>query len=372
MDKKLGTLQIFPGPEYRSSERLHDRFLALSKHNTGTVITISSVNDTFYVGEFKFVFLANSRSILGSLKFLLSVLKEAKILKKKKSLDLVVCYDALKIGAFGYIVKLLFGAKLLVEINSEVNSKVLFEFKAGLKMRLKKKFYPMVQKFIIRRADGVKCLFEGQIKNIETQKSTVIESFFDHSPIERGKYSAISERKILSMGFPSYIKGFDILIEAFIKISNKFPHWNLEIVGWFDKHDLEQLSKIISGCTQITISKPISLSEVPSKIDSCSLFVLASRSEGMGRVLVEAMARGRARVGANVGGIPSVIDDGVDGLLFESENVDDLADKLINLLSSEAKRERLAVNGLARFEREFTLENYASRASSLYHKVASK
>jgi glycosyltransferase involved in cell wall biosynthesis len=50
----------------------------------------------------------------------------------------------------------------------------------------------------------------------------------------------------------------------------------------------------------------------------------------MGRVLVEAMAAEKPRIGSSVGGIPTMINDGVDGYLVEPENIGDLAKKLEN------------------------------------------
>jgi len=61
---------------------------------------------------------------------------------------------------------------------------------------------------------------------------------------------------------------------------------------------------------------------------ACRCFVLPSREEGMGRVLLEAMASAKPVIGANVGGIPALIEDGKNGYLFESEDVDELAKKL--------------------------------------------
>ena len=78
----------------------------------------------------------------------------------------------------------------------------------------------------------------------------------------------------------------------------------------------------------------------------CSLFVLPSRTEAMGRVLLEAMACKKPIIASNVGGIPEIIKDGYNGLLFESENVDDLAEKIRLVLSNKKYPTMLRNNGI--------------------------
>ena len=79
---------------------------------------------------------------------------------------------------------------------------------------------------------------------------------------------------------------------------------------------------------------------------ACSLYVLASRTEAMGRVLLEAMASEKPIIASNVDGVPTVIRDGYNGLLFVSESVDDLADKMRTVLSDKQRATTLARNGL--------------------------
>ncbi len=83
------------------------------------------------------------------------------------------------------------------------------------------------------------------------------------------------------------------------------------------------------------------------------------------------MARSKPRIGSTAGGIPTVIDHGVDGLLFESNNAEDLKDKLRILMSSESLRKKYAEAGRARFQAEFTVEQYGTYIKTLYEDVLS-
>jgi glycosyltransferase involved in cell wall biosynthesis len=101
--------------------------------------------------------------------------------------------------------------------------------------------------------------------------------------------------------------------------------------------------------------------------------VLPSRAEGMGRVLVEAACRGRALVGANRGGIPDVVEDGVNGVLVDPERPGALAEALLRVLSDRAEAERLGANARRTGEEwSVTPEQYAERLSRLIRDVLAK
>jgi glycosyltransferase involved in cell wall biosynthesis len=79
-------------------------------------------------------------------------------------------------------------------------------------------------------------------------------------------------------------------------------------------------------------------------INRCHALLLPSRTEGMGRVLLEAMAASKPLVGARVDGIPRIIRHDQNGLLFESGNASDLARQLEKLLGDPAYARRLGEN----------------------------
>jgi glycosyltransferase involved in cell wall biosynthesis len=237
---------------------------------------------------------------------------------------------------------------------------------------LKKWLYPRIQQFVISRADALKCLFKQQLEGFNIPKSIIVSDFFDYTPIESKEYVNINSKIILSIGFPSYIKGMDILVDAFARLSDKYPDWELWIVGWMTFSEKEELSKLAKNNKNIKIMNPVDFSQIPELIDNCEIFVLASRTEAMGRVLIESMARSKARVGSNVDGIPTVINNNVDGMLFEKGNVNELMVKLSTLMSSESMRKDLAVAAYKRFRAEFTIKEYSFYIRQLYGAIMSK
>ena len=108
----------------------------------------------------------------------------------------------------------------------------------------------------------------------------------------------------------------------------------------------------------------LSTAEVVRALDEASILLLPSRSEGMGRVVIEAQLRGRPVLGSNVGGIPDLVTDGVDGVLADPEP-QRLAEAL-EVLGDRAELERLAANARVAGERWLVSpDDYAARMREL-------
>jgi glycosyltransferase involved in cell wall biosynthesis len=105
---------------------------------------------------------------------------------------------------------------------------------------------------------------------------------------------------------------------------------------------------------------------------SATCSVLPSKQENFGLALAEAMAAGVAVLGANVGGIPDVIQNEVTGLLFDPDNPDELAQLLIDLHADKGKMQRLADAGRAEAIRRFSIESVTAAHLQMYHELLSK
>jgi glycosyltransferase involved in cell wall biosynthesis len=145
------------------------------------------------------------------------------------------------------------------------------------------------------------------------------------------------------MGAPWFLKGADILIRAFRKIETEFPATKIRLMGYIpDEHLLREM---IGDSKQIELLKPQAKLQTFQAMTDCSIYALCSRTDAAPRVVLEAMAAGKPVIGSRVGGVPYYIRDGETGLIFESENVDELAEKLRLLLNSPELRARLGQNG---------------------------
>jgi glycosyltransferase involved in cell wall biosynthesis len=93
--------------------------------------------------------------------------------------------------------------------------------------------------------------------------------------------------------------------------------------------------------------------DMPNMMHTLDILAAPSRSEGMGRVIVEAMAAGTPVVGANAGGIKEVILHDKTGFLFEGDNKEELKKQLLGLIKDKQLREKLGAAGKIRSENYF-------------------
>jgi glycosyltransferase involved in cell wall biosynthesis len=89
-------------------------------------------------------------------------------------------------------------------------------------------------------------------------------------------------------------------------------------------------------------------------------------TEGLGVVLLEAMASGVPVIGTGVGGIPDIIKDGETGLLSLEKNPKDLADKICTLLTDEDLRKKVTEKGYQLVTKEFSWDVIAKEYAGLY------
>lgn len=156
-------------------------------------------------------------------------------------------------------------------------------------------------------------------------------------------------------------KGVDLLLESFAVLSRNFSNLKLVIVG--DGPDKDELTKL--SCKLGVAERVSFVGNVENTEDYYShLFdinVLASREEALPLTVLEAAACGLPNVISRVGGVHEIIEDGINGYLFEKENVTELSEKLTLLIKNENLRKTFGESGRTKIERNFSLETYSSR-----------
>ncbi|MDB4442613.1 glycosyltransferase family 4 protein [bacterium] len=151
---------------------------------------------------------------------------------------------------------------------------------------------------------------------------------------------------LLFVGNIIYRKGVDILFDALNKFQNIFEMSILIIGDGPDRQALEALSLREPLKGRVVWCGEKRNDELPQWYAAADAFVLPSRSEGTPTVILEAMASGTPIIASKVGGIPEIISDGVNGLLFESEKSEQLCVCLEKLLRDPSLRQRLAENAI--------------------------
>jgi len=348
---------------------IEEKLNYLSKYIFGDIIAATIKRDMHYnkLGEFRFHPISYKRtSILRNLteyRFIFQALKLFFI--KKYRFEVIVSPNPLNTGLEALIIRIFTKAKVIVEING--NFEEAFKYGAGgtinpsLTDKIKGFASKILINFVVGKADIIRILNEKQIPSSLRKKPDILKKLvwypeyvatrhFRNLKITDGQY-------ILFIGHPWYLKGIDILIKAFNQISPNFPDYNLKVIGWCPtgRDFFENLAKPNKN---IELLGPLLFKDVPKVMAACSLFILPSRTEAMGRVLIEAMACKKPVIGSNVDGIPNIVKHNFNGLLFESENVDDLAAKISMVLGDKNLAAKLSTNAYDHLLKNFTEEHY--------------
>ena len=176
--------------------------------------------------------------------------------------------------------------------------------------------------------------------------------------------------RALFVGVLERYKNVDGLAEAWRRAAPRVPGSQLHVVGSGTLRPVvEQLVEDLPARTSWT--ERLTPSEVAAALDESTLLVLPSRSEGMGRVIVEAFCRARPVVATRVGGIPDLVQDESNGLLVEPGDTDGLADALVRVLDGRELAERLGA-GAHSSAALWTVspEDFASRLRDLVGRIA--
>lgn len=152
---------------------------------------------------------------------------------------------------------------------------------------------------------------------------------------------------LLYVGRLSEEKAIDDLLRGFQRLATRDDSVHLHIVGSGPSADqLEQLAGQLGVTDAVTFHGFVPKGpDLWAHFDNADIFVLPSRTEGLPRVVAEAMARGLPVVTTAVGGLPELIDHGRNGMLVDPENVDALVDTVETVRADADLRSRLATEG---------------------------
>jgi glycosyltransferase involved in cell wall biosynthesis len=274
--------------------------------------------------------------------------------------DFIVTYDPFSAGLLGLILAKMLGCKLICEVNGNYGEKKTWaDGDSKLLNSLKYYYCRAVIPFVLNRAYATKLLYPEQLRSFGDRiRARNIHVFHAYTPVLAQRMVSTPGDYLLFLGSPWELKGVDVLIKAYQRISDRFPHFRLRIVGWFPEPGLSYLKQLAGGNATIQIEKPVHYEQAMNLVANSYAVVLPSRSEAMGRVLLEAMAYGKPVIASRVDGIPTYVKDGVNGLLFESENSVDLADKIELIFSDKDVAERLARQGYDHVRASLSEEQY--------------
>lgn len=244
-------------------------------------------------------------------------------------------------GGVAALVKLaarLCGRKVAVVIESHGDFEaVLFVQRKIRFIRLYRFLMDRMARFALRHADVLRAVSmstRSQLQRYVPDKPLVqfatwtdLDLFFSAEPSNRDDGPVV-----LYAGVLTPLKGVHILLEAFLRLASEFPDARLLIVGEPEDRAYERRLKGSLGesrlLDRVSFKGRVPQQDLADHMARARVLVLPSLAEGLPRVVFEAMACGTPVIGSAVGGIPELIEDGVNGFLVEPGNRDALAMRL--------------------------------------------
>ena len=212
----------------------------------------------------------------------------------------------------------------------------------------------------------------GVVRSAGVEPTATFAAFMDLEPFLAEPPAPLPERPTaLFVGVLERYKAVDVLADAWRLAAPRVPGAELRLVG---RGTLAEVpARLVAELPKQTRwTEVLPTAEVAQALDEATVLVLPSRSEGLGRVIVEAFCRGRGVVASRVGGIPDLVTDGEDGLLVPPEDAAALADALVAVLSDRELAQRLGAAARVAVEPWLaTPEEYARQIRELVETVTS-
>jgi len=225
----------------------------------------------------------------------------------------------------------------------------------------------------LRRADGVRTISaytSGVVRRAGREPTSTFAAFMDLEPFLASPPAPLPDRPTaLFVGVLERYKAVDVLAEAWRLVAARAPGALLHLVG---RGTLGEVAEHLAAelPEQVRWDESLTTPEVSRALDGATILVLPSRSEGLGRVVVEAFCRGRGVVASRVGGIPDLVADRETGLLVVPGDPAALAEAIERILTDRALAERLGAAARVAVEPWLaTPEEYAREVRDLVERV---
>ena len=221
---------------------------------------------------------------------------------------------------------------------------------------IRRKIHRFYEKRVLESATELIIPNEYIVEQVKRDFS-VGEIKFLPSSIEKRNYtiSKLDSNILLFVGNVEYRKGLLYGIKAFKGINQRFPDLEFHIAGKYDEDDsyYQSLRQFISDNgldRKVIIEGRVSNERLEWLYANARLFLFPSLLEGYGVVIVEAMGRGVPVVAFNNSAIPYTVKDGINGLLIDNKNYEEMAKRTSTLLSDRTGMLQLQKGALMTYE----------------------
>ncbi len=246
---------------------------------------------------------------------------------------------------------------------------------------LKNNAVPEFDKELLRRYDqyAVSCpttvitvssLLDKNMPSIPAGAHEVVYNGVD-TEIFKPKPRSYGVVKIATSGGIYYHKGYDVLIEALTLLKDSGYEFEVSVFGNGTGAPALK-SMAISRKLPVQFRGEVPRDVLASELPSFDIFVQPSRLDNFPFSVIEAMSCGCVPIGSRIGGIPEQIEHMKSGLLFESENVDELAEAIRMLIQDPNLRKRLSNQARLEVVDRFSLSRMGEHLEEVYQKTIAK
>lgn len=179
------------------------------------------------------------------------------------------------------------------------------------------------------KLDNIIVLSKADVKRFQQELGLRSVCIYNPLTLEPHGRASFNNKRFIGVGrFAHKHKGFDILLKAFAEYCKRHDdEWTLELVGEGPEQQMyEEIIKANNIGDRVIIS-PFT-NDIQSHYASASVYVLSSRWEGFGLVLIEAMSHGLPIIASGIPVAKELLEDSVTCLFFRNEDIDDLVEKM--------------------------------------------
>ena len=363
---------------YPINEDLKSKFVTLSEICKPFIFAFSDKKKTTTVGNTNFIFHKKlSNRFLNYLKiiYLFSFNVPKKI--KQYQIDIVCLQDPVTSYFAIKSLKLRNSkVKIVLESHGDFIETIALEKKL-LVPSIYKILFKLFSSYSVKNADQIRSISsftEEQVKAYGYQGNFVrFPAWINLDKFLNAKVTRDSNNdfKIIFVGSVTDRKNPELIVKAISAIDGEI---SLEIIGPTpNKSYLNKLKESIHNSQHkenILLTPFTALDELIKKYSNANLFILASKSEGLGRVVIEAQATAcPVLVSSNTGAVDLIIDNET-GYIFENDNLNDLKNKIKNIIDNQLYSVQVGVNGKSFVTQNHTIENFKFGYKKLFDLVS--
>lgn len=234
---------------------------------------------------------------------------------------------------------------------------------AGIKKRLVANVYLKCDVIIVLSSEW-KNKFKQEIKGVNV---SIVENF----AVIPHNIAAVENRKniILFLGHIEAGKGVYDIPQIVKRVIEDIPDVKFVLCGNGKVDEFKRIVVENNLDNYIELTGWINNQQKDELLNSSKICFLPSYSEALPMAILEGMAYGLPVVSTNVGGIPAVVSEGINGYLYEPGSITDFANAIIKLLNNPNLCKKMYENNIRKISNEFSIESNVKKISAIYQDI---